>query len=326
MKLIRAPGASFAALVGLGAVLELGAALGLWLGVQSVARCSWRWFPTAAHHTAAPGVCMEPLPVVGFHLFVPVGLLGALLGVSVVVGARATWQSIVRTRRFRRAMGPLLEGTGPLRDAARAAGDVQVELHHDDRLYACCVGMVHPTVVVSSAVLALLSFDELVAVIAHEHRHQRRYAPLRAVVARGLVAGLFWVPVLGTVNDKHLADEEIVADAEACGVAGAKALLGALVKLADPPVLVPGSAIGGADTLPARIEALRAGHGPGLHLPRLRLRALAVVRSVVGVLLVGALLWWMPVGGSGIGSAPPTRAVPVPAPVRLSRSPVPDHK
>ena len=314
MTAMRRAGASFTTLVGFGVLLEVGAVMGLCQGVRSVASCYWQWFPGVSGHEPVPAACMEPLVGVGFHLFMPVALLGALVGATVV---RAGWTAsrvVGDTRRFWSDMGPAISSPTALVAAARAGGGVAVQLRRDDRCYACCVGMLRPKVVVSSALVALVSGEELVAVLAHEHRHQRRYAPLRAMVARTVAAGLFWVPVLSALRETHLVDEEVIADAEARAVAGRQPLIGALVKLADTSAALSGSAIGGADALSARIDALRDDYRPSLRVTRTRLAV-----SVVSLLVVSAVLWWMPMAGSDLRPSSPGIAVPVPANSSIAR-------
>lgn len=293
---MRRAGRRFAVLVALGVALEATTATVVWRGVDTMGQCYWAWWPSGRGDHVQPLVCREPIAGVGFHLFVPVAVLGVLLLATLVAATTAGARSWRRARRVRSMLGPPAEVVPePLALAATQAGAGAVELREHAGAYALCIGSLRPVVVASTTLLEMLSFKELVAVLAHEQCHRRRRAPLRTLVVTSLARALFFLPILSDLADAHRVDEEIVADHEAVLVAGHHALVRALAKLSDLALLVlsPAAAITGTDSLGARLAALQDAALPALHLQRRRL-ALTVTAGVV--LLLVAL--WMPSVGT----------------------------
>lgn len=240
-------------------------------------------------------MCRAPIAGVGFHLFVPVAILGALLLATLVASATAAAGSWRRARRVRSMLGPPADVVpATLVDAAQRAGDGALELRQHPEPYALCVGLARPIVVVSTTLLEILTSEELVAVVAHEQRHCRRRAPLRELAATTVVGTLFFLPSLNDLADAQRVDEEIVADHEAVLVAGRRPLVRALAKLTDLATSIPSAvAITGADALAARLYALQHGSIPPLHLQR---RRLTFSTAAVAAILLVAL--WMPSAGT----------------------------
>jgi Zn-dependent protease with chaperone function len=288
----RGAGRSFATLVCLGAVLELGGAATAFLGLHTLARCYSTWPP--GRETTSPAVCMKPIPGAGFHLFVPVALLLTLLLLTAAFGALQFWRSLRAARRLHEMLGPIVpEQPGELLAAVSSARAKRVEMRRDDAPYGACVGLIRPRVVVSSALLRVLSYEELVAVLAHEERHRRRRAPFRRFLARLTVRALFYVPILGDLLTSHLVEEEIVADQESLALAGKHPLLRALTKLSRNayPAEVA-LAFGDVSSLSYRLRALQGGTITRPPLSRRRIAA-----SLAALALLALLIVWMPLSG-----------------------------
>ena len=268
---MRRAGHRFVVLVVLGVALEAATATVVWRGLDTMGQCYWAWWPFGRADHLQPVVCRAPIAGVGFHLFVPVAVLGTLLVGTFVSGAVAAAGSWWRARRLRPMLGPPVDVVPePLAIAAQRAGVGTVELRQHADPYALCIGLIRPVVVVSTTLLELLTSEELLAVLAHEQRHRRRRAPLRELAAVAMVGALFFLPTLRDLADAHRIGEEIVADHEAVVVAGRRPLVRALAKLTDLAVLVPSTAtaIIGADALGARLHALQYGTLQSLRLHR----------------------------------------------------------
>lgn len=232
----RGAGRSFAALVVLGGIVEFGGTAVAVLGLDTLARCYVAGFTDL--RTSKPAVCMEAAAAVGFHLFVPVALLVAILSSSTVLGTLQAVRSLGDAKRLDRLLGPrVLTLPADLTNAVQEAGASEIEVRESVEPYGVCLGILRPRVVVSTALLGVLTHDELVAVIAHEERHRRRWSPMRRLVARTATRALFYLPVLSDLSAAHVIEEEIVADEESCVVVGAHVLVRALTKLssARPP-------------------------------------------------------------------------------------------
>lgn len=294
-------GRRFVVLVVLGVALEAATAGVVWRGLDTMGQCYWAWWPSGRGDHVQPAVCRAPIAGAGFHLFVPVAILGALLLATLVASATAAAGSWWRARRVRSMLGPPADVVpATLLDAAQRAGDGALELRQHPKPYALCVGLARPVVVVSTALLGMLTSEELVAVVAHEQRHRRRRAPLRELAATTIVGTLFFLPSLNDLADLQRVDEEIVADHEAVLVAGRRPLVRALAKLTGlatsipPKISIPSAtSITGADALAARLYALQHGSLPSLRLQR---RRLALSTAAVAAILLVAL--WMPSVGA----------------------------
>jgi beta-lactamase regulating signal transducer with metallopeptidase domain len=283
-------GRSFVVLIVAGLTLEVGGLVVAGFGVLTVVRCYWAFLPRSLR---MPAVCNFPVPMVGYHLFVPAAVVGAIIMGSIVVGVIYALHLARGSSRVRRKLGPQVEAApGKLKMAAAAAGVTAVELHEHTVQYAACVGTWHPVVVISTSLVELLDEDELTAVLAHEDRHRRRHAPLRQLVARVSARALFFLPVVNDLLDRHLLDEELLADEEACQSAGRRPLVSALSKIAgmgvDGPLI---SALNPENSLLQRLDVLS-----GRRAFR-RLHPARIAMSILCGATLVALVLWMPLAG-----------------------------
>ncbi len=117
---------------------------------------------------------------------------------------------------------------------ARRAGLARPPVHLDDaRAYAFAYGWWRPRTAVSCGLLALLTDDEVTAVLRHEAHHARCGGPIRHAVLDVLGDAFRYWPRGRELVDSARLDEELAADrAACCADDDAAALLSALLKLA----------------------------------------------------------------------------------------------
>lgn len=193
---------SFWALVGLsliagGAVMVVSARAG-----ATELGCWWAPLRTLAYRG---GVCGESMWPLGYRSLVSALVLIALTGACVGSAAFAVARQGLRTHR---AWAELANHQVPappaVIEAAAKAALVPPKVLRDDRAYCFCRALVRPEVVVSTAMIGALGPDELAAVFVHEGAHVARRDPLRAMVAHGAAAGLFFLPVMGDLAKPKL--------------------------------------------------------------------------------------------------------------------------
>jgi Zn-dependent protease with chaperone function len=97
-------------------------------------------------------------------------------------------------------------------------GGQEYRLIESERLLACCVGILRPSVIVSSALKALVDARQFAVVLAHEHAHRHRMDNLRQ-----LVAGLATLPWPAGARRALLRDLRLAAELS-CDEAVASAL------------------------------------------------------------------------------------------------------
>ena len=105
---------------------------------------------------------------------------------------------------------------------------------------AFSLGIWRPQIWVSTALLALLDNEELLAVLHHEAHHCRQRDPLRLLVSRLISDSFFFVPFMRRLLDDSRLAQEMVADAVAIARTGtplplASALHKLLTKSSTPP-------------------------------------------------------------------------------------------
>ena len=189
-----------------------------------------------------------------------------------------------------------------LRDARRAGADhlrgLQLVAHRNPGLDALVVD--HPaaaayclpgraaTIVLTSAAVAALSDQELVAVLAHERAHLRGRHHLVAAAASALARSLPFVPGLQWARAEQSRLLEMIADDEAAAGGARLSVARALLTLAG--ATVPSAGLGAADVAAvARVERM------------------LVPASRIGVgrrVLIGAMLGVTAMAPLAIASAP----------------------
>jgi hypothetical protein len=135
----------------------------------------------------------------------------AAVGAAVItVALRASWRQLREYRRFVRGIAVL----GPL------PGHPGISVIDDSAPHAFCAGYLRPSIYVSTGALAVLSDDELAAVLVHEDHHRTLRDPLRLASSRILTQALFFLPVLPSLRDRYSDLAEERADDAAVRAAG----------------------------------------------------------------------------------------------------------
>jgi len=198
-------------------------------------------------------------------------LILAALGTAVVARAlRASWRQLRDYRRFVRGIAII----GPL------PGHPGIDVIDDQAPHAFCAGYLRPRIYVSAGALAVLSDDELAAVLVHEDHHRAVRDPLRLASSRILSQALFFLPALPSLRDRYgdLAEER--ADAAAVRAAGETGPLASAL-LAFDAAAPPGA----SGISPGRVDSL-LGQPPGWRVP-----SSLVAVSFAMLVLLTVLMW-----------------------------------
>lgn len=177
----------------------------------------------------------------------PGGTLTALLGVALTLTlvTRAIWcgaRTAASDRREQTARVAVLDLVGRT-DILPGA----VVIDHEAP-YAFCVGGRRHRVVVTSALLATLSSDELEAVLAHEDAHLRQGHHMALVACRAIFGALSPIfPAFRRAMSLVRLYAELSADDSARRRVGARSLRGALTTLACLPAPAGGLAASASD-------------------------------------------------------------------------------
>lgn len=192
----------------------------------------------------------------------------AVIGAGTVLGARSALRQVAATRALaadvaRRASPP----PARVSDAAqRAALAGRVDVVADAQPYSFTYGLTRPRVAVSSGLVAVLSVEELEAVLHHERYHLRNADTVKAVIARAATSAFFFLPVLRHLGDRYLSGRELAADRAAMRATANRAIAGALFKVLDGPSwtdLDAAAALGGG-VLDRRVAQLEDGSEPAV--------------------------------------------------------------
>jgi Zn-dependent protease with chaperone function len=197
--------------------------------------------------------------IAGEHFTYPtVNVAAALLLILAGVGAaviaialRASWRQVRDYRRFIANIAVL----GPL------PGHPGITLIDDPAPHAFCAGYLRPGIYVSTGALAVLSDDELAAVLVHEDHHRVLRDPLRLASSRILSQALFFLPALSSLGDRYRDLAEQRADDAAVRAGGGKAPLASALLAFDAAAPEGASGIS-----PGRVDSL-LGRPAGWQLP-----------------------------------------------------------
>jgi hypothetical protein len=188
---------------------------------------------------------------------------------GVGLAVRSFTRQLLASRRLARYVSARAQ-TAPdsLQSAAARAGlQGRVMLVDSPESFSFVYGLLVPRVAVSRGLIEAASADELSAVIEHERYHIQNLDPLKIVLARSLSAALFFLPLLGVLRVRYMADCELAADRQAIARCGDGPLVGALVKVIRGPSLNElsvAASIGGPDLLEVRVAQLEKGAEPRL--------------------------------------------------------------
>lgn len=96
---------------------------------------------------------------------------------------------------------------------------------------AFCIGLLKPTITISTGLVERLSPKQLKAVLLHEYYHVLRHDPLRTLIVDVIRTALFFLPVIHEWHRMVKAQMEMQADQYAVQRVGKAALAGALHRL-----------------------------------------------------------------------------------------------
>lgn len=214
-----------------------------------------------AHGVAAPGRGTLAVMPAARKLSRVVQALGAIGFLTLVVAATVAFDTaafhplplLVRIGAGAAAVhlvAGLLRGFALAGRSALRAGRLQRRLRHvepttfgersafvldDERCVACCVGLLRPVVVISTATIDALSNPQLAATLSHEHAHARHRDPLRLLIAASAAEVLGVLPGSRALRRRYSELLEIAADCQAVAEVGNAPLAGALVAFAEQP-------------------------------------------------------------------------------------------
>jgi hypothetical protein len=186
----------------------------------------------------------ETTQLVGFRIIV-----GLAIATVTASAAGVLWsflkqlhasQAMARSMRRRARPAPAW-----LKADLAAAGVSRSLLVASPEVRAFTFGLLAPTVVLTTGVLARLERDDLRALLEHEAMHARRRDPLRLALAQALTAGLFGVAPAAKARERCRQKTELVADQTVVQRLGVQPLAHALLALAPretpptPPLRVP---------------------------------------------------------------------------------------
>jgi Zn-dependent protease with chaperone function len=196
--------------------------------------------------------------------------LAAVGATAALLAVRTCWRQRVAYRGF----------LNELTVVGRVEGHPTVKVIADPRPQAFCAGYVRPAVYVSDRALAVLSPNELEAVLAHEYHHKVMRDPLRIACSRIFARSLFFVPVLGSLAERYSELAELKADRAAISAVGGEAALASALLAFDA------SAPSGVSGISSeRVDSL-LGQAASWRPPRWRM-----IVSLSGILSFGLLVW-----------------------------------
>jgi len=201
-------------------------------------------------------------------------LAGAVLARTAVTAA--THLRAVRRQAVRQAQAARLVG--------HPDPDLGATLVDHTQLAAYCVAGPHPTVILTTAVLAALDPDQVDAVLAHERAHLARHHHRLLAIARIGRQVLPFLPLMRAADTQITRLVEMHADDAATAGRGTGPLAIALVVLAGAASPAPGLAAAATDAV-QRIQRLLRPAEPLSRVRRQLLAAGAAVLALTPVLL-----------------------------------------
>jgi Zn-dependent protease with chaperone function len=247
------PNQLFAALISLGAVLA--ASIG-WSEHNLILAGA----PTLVAGGGWPGLECVLLPVAGD--FAP-HLASYVFLIAIGLGLRSGVASLLAQRRETRALLRLCLATrgpeGAPVELGRAAARLRDVLDVADlpAPLAFCYGYLRPRVLVTTGLVDVLDPLELEALLLHEWEYARQRDPLKVATGKLLSSAFFFVPLVGALYRRFLAEMDVAADRAAVAAQGTTAPLASallrLVEHGDAPRPAAGAAGGALDV---RVDAL----------------------------------------------------------------------
>lgn len=88
----------------------------------------------------------------------------------------------------------------------------KVYILEDTNCFSFCAGILHPRILITTALVAALSDKELESVFLHEKAHIRNFDPLKMVFGKTVSWLFFFLPIFSEINKNMQATSEILAD------------------------------------------------------------------------------------------------------------------
>ena len=232
-------------------------------------------------------VAEEGVAAVGRGVLLPATAMLVLLA----AGGAAGLTSVARQLSASRRLAEHVRRTHVVPPTAAPSG---VEVIDHDEPFAFTFGLARPKVVVSRGLIERLSSVELAAVVAHERYHVDARDPLKLMVARAAARMCFFLPAIGHLVARYLAERELAADRCSLRVSSRPALAGALFKVVAGPdwdALEAAAPMAGPHLLEVRVDQLESGAEPTLApLPAGSVVVSAVVLGALGVVVSAVAL------------------------------------
>ncbi len=130
---------------------------------------------------------------------------------------------------------------------------------NSEALLCFCAGFISPRIYISNGMIAILTPEELEALVLHEKHHLSNHVPLKILIGKCIALMLVFIPLLQDFLQHYLIEMEIAADDSAIRQQGhSRGIAGALKKLVHQysTIPVPSSAVGATDALVYRIDHL----------------------------------------------------------------------
>ncbi len=140
-------------------------------------------------------------------------LVGAALGIVLLIAFFKLVFSIIKTRKFIRAQQPhIVAHSKKLSQIAGSIGASRAILEiNTDRPLIFCYGIRNERIYISSAVVEALSFAQLRAVLLHETHHVLVKEPARLLLIK-FISAFNFIPGIKNLTKKYLSFSEIAAD------------------------------------------------------------------------------------------------------------------
>ncbi|GAA2037752.1 M56 family metallopeptidase [Yaniella flava] len=232
----------------------------------------------------------NPLPAgLSFDTFIPVVLLLALPLLLVLAMLLSGYRTFRRNAKQRRELYDTLRAGAT---QTQLAGQPVTVIPHDQ---PTAFTLTHRAggIVVSTALLKLLSHDELTAVLTHEAAHLRQRHHVILNILHGATRPLRWIPLVSTINAAIPHYLEMAADNAAREQTSTPILASALLKIGEKsgPAAAHGTC-GSVALHAAGIDRIRHLIAPpnGKH----GAVAMTAMFTAVGILLAGSVIVHLP--------------------------------
>lgn len=236
-------------------------------------------------------LCFLGRPPWDYRMSVAWTLIAALSALGAITWGVARLVLLERLRRCGLPAPPALQAR--VTGLARHLGSVvpQTRLVPVQRPLALTVGLTHPTVLLSTWMVAHLDAQELEAVLAHELAHVRRRDALLVWLAAVLRDAFWYLPSSWTLYRQFRRGNELACDDLAVQTTGrplalASALARVWLRAAAGPVLSGAPSLTAGEAVEARIARLLEAAPPSAHRHHAEASALSIGLGAVGALLL----------------------------------------